>query len=190
MKKLAAVIGLLSGLTIAPSAQQSQSDGPRMTNALELSRPSEYREWVFLASGLGMTYEPSTAATGTRPQNFTNVFVNPASYRAFMQTGTWPDKTALVLEIRGSASEASINAAGHFQTPQVRGMEVHVKDARLPGGWGFFNFRDGATVARPLEGDQVKRCVECHTQHAAVDTTFVQFYPTLIDVARAHGSMK
>jgi hypothetical protein len=26
-------------------------------------------------------------------------------------------------------------------------------------------------------------CYSCHAQHAAVDTTFVQFYPTLLPVA-------
>ena len=27
-------------------------------------------------------------------------------------------------------------------------------------------------------------CYSCHEQHGAVDTTFVQFYPTLIDAAK------
>ena len=81
-----------------------------------------------------MTYDPADAASPTRPQNFTNVFVNPSSYRAFMQTGKWPDKTELVLEIRGSDSEASINKAGRFQTQQVFALEIHVKDSRLPNG--------------------------------------------------------
>ena len=107
-----------------------------------------------------------------------------------MQTGTWPDQTALVLEIRGSETEGSINKGGRFQTAQVRAVELHVKDSRLPGGWGFFNFRNGATSAKPMEGEAVKRCVECHDKNAAVDTTFVQFYPTLIDVARQKGTMR
>jgi hypothetical protein len=28
-------------------------------------------------------------------------------------------------------------------------------------------------------------CYSCHEQHAAVDTTFVQFYPTLLEIAKA-----
>jgi hypothetical protein len=32
-------------------------------------------------------------------------------------------------------------------------------------------------------------CYSCHSQHAAVDTTFVQFYPTLLPIARAKGTI-
>jgi len=33
-------------------------------------------------------------------------------------------------------------------------------------------------------------CYSCHAQNGAVDNTFVQFYPTLIDVAKKHGTFK
>ncbi len=45
-------------------------------------------------------------------------------------------------------------------------------------------------VASPLEGQQLARCVECHTEHTAVERTFVQFYPTLYEVARRMGTLK
>jgi hypothetical protein len=32
-------------------------------------------------------------------------------------------------------------------------------------------------------------CYSCHAQHAAVDTTFVQFYPTLLPIAKAKGTL-
>jgi hypothetical protein len=32
-------------------------------------------------------------------------------------------------------------------------------------------------------------CYSCHEQHAAVDTTFVQFYPTLIELAKSKGTL-
>ena len=79
-----------------------------------LLRP-HYREWVFVGAGLGMTYQPQSDSQ-PRPQMFTNVFVNPSSYRSFMRSGTWPDKTILILEIRASDSEVSINKSGRFQT--------------------------------------------------------------------------
>jgi hypothetical protein len=47
---------------------------------------------------------------------FANVFVNPEAYKGFLQTGTWPDKTMLVLEARMAGSKGSINKNGHFQT--------------------------------------------------------------------------
>ena len=46
------------------------------------------------------------------------------------------------------------------------------------------------SAAAPLTGDAVRSCVECHTQHTAVERTFVQFYPTLLEVARRKGTLK
>jgi len=32
-------------------------------------------------------------------------------------------------------------------------------------------------------------CYSCHSEHGAVDTTFVQFYPTLLPIARSNGTL-
>ena len=67
-------------------------------------------------------------------------------------------------------------------------MEVHVKDtARFPGGWAFFSFDDGAAPAKPIPVTEA--CYSCHSAHAAVDTTFVQFYPTLLPIAQQHATL-
>ena len=63
------------------------TDGPKYGNGSNLIRPTDYREWMFLSSSLGLSYQPSSTGSPT----FQNVFVNPSSYRAFMQTGKWPD---------------------------------------------------------------------------------------------------
>jgi hypothetical protein len=125
-----------------------------------------------------MSYSPKAADTTT----FDNVFVNPEAYRSFLATGTWPDKTTMVLEVREAKSKGSINQHGHFQGTSLLGMEVHVKDAaRYPGGWAFFDFdspeKNGTLIP------QGAPCYSCHAAHAAVDTTFVQFYPTLLPIA-------
>lgn len=177
--------------SLSAQGQQSPADGPRYTNGTSLVRPADYREWTFLGSGLGLTYEGENASPGA-PPSFTNVFVNPSSYRAFMQTGRWPDGSVFVLEIRRSQTGSAPNTTGRFQA-EVVALEAEVKDARFPDGWGFFNFGRGAAitdVAAPLSGDAVARCVECHTEHTAVERTFVQFYPTLLDVARQKGTLK
>lgn len=114
---------------------------------------------------------------------FDNVFVNPAAYRSFLATGTWPDKTVMVLEVRGAQTNGSINHRGHFQDTEVMGMEVHVKDeSRFPGKWAFFEFdspdKNGSLFP------QKAPCYTCHQAHGAVDTTFVQFYPTLLPIAK------
>jgi len=120
---------------------------------------------------------------------FDNVFVNPEAYKAFLQTGTWPDKTMLVLEVRGAGSNASINKSGHFQTPELMGREVHVKDeARFgeTGKWAFFRFESGD---KGMQLPKEASCYSCHQQHGAVDTTFVQFYPTLLGIAKEKGTL-
>lgn len=113
--------------------------------------------------------------------------MNPEAYKAFLQTGTWPDKTMLVLEVRGAGSNASINKSGHFQTSDLMGREVHVRDeARFPGKWAFFGF-DETIPSKQVPKEAA--CYSCHEQHAAVDTTFVQFYPTLLDIAKQKGTL-
>src|SRR5688572_12424208 len=96
-----------SGLAARQSETGREVSGePRYTPSGELIRPDDFREWMFVTSGLGMTYNQPTGAA--RKPNFTNVYVNPSSYRAFMKTGHWPDKTMFILEIRASSSEGSI----------------------------------------------------------------------------------
>jgi hypothetical protein len=175
-----------------PTASRPQADelapaGPRYTAAGELIRPSDFREWMFVTSGLGMTYNQPTGAA--RTPNFTNVYVNPSSHRAFMKTGQWPDKTMFILEVRASSSEGSINKGGHFQSNLVV-MEASVKDeARFPGKWAYFDFgRDMKPQVAALP--RTERCYACHTDNGAVDNTFVQFYPTLLEVATKLGTVK
>ena len=184
----AAVLLVFAGVfTLALRAQNPSPvlDGPDLRDG-RLAFPSQYREWVFLSAGLGMNYGPNAPAPG-QPQSFTNVYVNPASYRAFMQSGAWPDRTLFVLEIRNAASEGSINHSGHYQTDLVA-IEANVKDARLPGGWGFFNFGSQQGGMAPLP--TTATCYTCHAANGAVEHTFVQFYPALMDIARKFGTVK
>ncbi|HZP18006.1 MAG TPA: cytochrome P460 family protein, partial [Terriglobales bacterium] len=146
--------------------------------------PGNYREWVYLSTGMDMSYSP--AAQGMDHHMFDNVFVNPEAYRSFLETGTWPDKTMLVLEVRMGQGKGSINQRGNFQT-DVMGLEVHVKDeARFPGKWAFFGFDDNKTASMVPAGAE---CYSCHQAHGAVDTTFVQFYPTLLPIAKSKGTL-
>ena len=133
-----------------------------------------------------MSYGPNATPPG-RPEPFTNVYVNPSAYREFLVTGRWPDQTTFVLEIRNSASEGSINRRGHYQT-DLRAIEVNRKDARLPGGWGFYNFGRSTEASAPLP--QTAGCYSCHATNTAVEHTFVQFYPELMAVARRLGTVK
>jgi hypothetical protein len=185
---LAALLVLALGLAAAkPQASptnEKNANPPTYTQDGKLRFPANYREWVYLTSGIDMSYRPMG---GMDHSMFDNVFVNPEAYRAFVETGTWPDKTMLVLEARVAGSKASINKNGHYQTGEVMGREVHVKDVtRFEGGWAFFDADDGVTgKLLPKEME----CYSCHAQHAAVDTTFVQFYPTLLEIAKKKNTL-
>jgi hypothetical protein len=150
----------------------------------QLDFPEHYREWVYLSTGFDMSYQPMMKMSG---HLFDNVFVNPEAYKAYVASGVWPDKTVLVLEVRGARSKGSINQSGHYQDTEVVGVEVHAKDEkRFPGQWAFFIFgRNKAARYAPRSAD----CYSCHAAHGAVDTTFVQFYPTLLPVATAKGTL-
>ncbi len=159
--------------------------GPEYTADAQLKLPEHYREWVYLTTGFDMSYNP---AMQMDHHMFDNVFVNPEAYKTFVETGTWPDKTILVLEARMAQSRGSINKAGNYQGTDVMALEVHVKDeARFSGKWAFFGgFGEGKTAKMiPLAAD----CYTCHAAHAAVDTTFVQFYPTLLPIAKSKGTL-
>jgi hypothetical protein len=175
----------LMALAAFAVAAQTVPDGPQFLAGNQLVLPKNYREWVFLSSGLGMTYGPAAEASHGSP-TFDNVFVNPAAYRYFQTNGHWPDKTMFILEVRSATGKGSINNGGNYQSA-VLAVESAVKDERrFPEKWAYFGFGRG-DKARPLPGNS--SCNACHSQNAAVENSFVQFYPTLLEVATAKGTL-
>jgi Cytochrome P460 len=149
----------------------------------KLVRPEGYREWVYLSSGLGMNYSPDAGA----PEMFTNVFVPQWSYRIFLSTGKWPDKTMFVVEDRMSESKGSIVKSGHFQS-DLKGLGVEVKDEqKFPEKWAYFAF---GSDSHPQEAMPKEHCWNCHENNAAVEHVFVQFYPTLKPAAQKFGTYR
>ena len=161
-------------------------DTPSYAANGDMQPPANYREWIYLSTGIDMSYSPN--AMQVDHSVFDNVFVSPAAYRSFLATGTWPDKTIMVLEVRGAKKKGSINQRGQFQDTAVNGVEVHVKDeSRFPGKWAFFEF-DSMQKAGTLIPEKAP-CYTCHVAHGAVDTTFVQFYPTLLPLAKQKNTL-
>lgn len=178
-------VALAAFAAVAGSADEPQR-AAQFDSAGKMAFPADYRTWVYLSSGHGMSYNPAANAGANVP--FDNVFVDPAAYRSFLETGTWPDGTVLVLEVRRGVTLGSINKTGAYQTGDPVAIEVHVKDkARFGGdGWAFFPFEnhDAATMI-----PKSANCYACHAANTAVDRTFVQFYPTLLPIARAKGTL-
>jgi hypothetical protein len=180
---LLAASAAATAIALAATAQPQPSGPVAYAADGKLVAPKDYREWIYLSSGLDMTYGPAGPPPGQHA--FDNVFVDPAAYRAFMKTGVWPDKTVMVLEVRNTAQDMSINKAGHVQTG-VRAIELHVKDS-AKGGWAFYSVSNSGETRRFPEKSV---CHTCHEGSGTVDTTFVQFYPTLIPVAQKAGTMR
>ena len=194
MKRLSLVCGLalaaiclvfFSGAAERPQGAAPRIAAPQFTADGKLVRPEGYRKWVFVSAGYGMSYSQSS----TGMQMFTNVFVTPTAYDHFLANGKWPDKTMFVLEVYGSTSRGSINKHGSYQT-ELSGLDVEVKDeARFADKWAYFNFSE---TAKAVSADKPSRndCWKCHEQNAAVEHSFVQFYPELLKIARAKGTIK
>jgi hypothetical protein len=174
---------LLATLLVTVAVPAQETTDPQYTSEGQLQLPEHYREWVYLTSGFDMSYAASMDMSDHHM--FDNIFVNPASYQSFLKTGTWPDKTEVVLEVRNAHGKGSINQKGNYQG-KLMAIEVHVKDEkRFPGKWAFFGFGEGKTAKMtPTTAD----CYSCHADHGAVDTTFVQFYPTLLPIAGSKGT--
>ncbi|MGA2810019.1 MAG: cytochrome P460 family protein [Candidatus Acidiferrum sp.] len=179
----------LSGVALLHGANPGGADpappGPQFTREGKLVRPQGYRRWVYVSSGLGMSY----AKAPDDMQMFTNVFVTPAAYDSYLATGKWPDKTMFVLELYGSTSQGSINKHGSFQNGFM-GIEAEVKDeARFADKWAYFGFDSNDRAAEANTPSQ-NACWKCHEQNAAVEHSFVQFYPELLKIAKEKGTVK
>ena len=184
------IMAVALALPVQAVAGDTQSDahGSAYTADGRLIPPQGYYQWVFVTSDLGMNYNEESGPDNQPP--FSNVFVNPAAYRSFLKTGTWPDKTVLVKEFRPSATKGSINHHGYFQSGKALSVLVHVKDEkRFKGGWAFFAFGGDALGAPAKQIPTSADCYSCHEAHGAVDTTFVQFYPTLLPIAMKRSTL-
>jgi hypothetical protein len=104
---------------------------------------------------LSAGYGMNYSPTPGSHEMFTNVFVPRWAYQEFAASGKWPEQT----------------------------MAVEVKDSsRYPEKWAYFGFdAEGKTSEAMPKGNG---CWSCHEEHAAVEHTFVQFYPTLKPIAK------
>jgi hypothetical protein len=179
---LCSILLVVSCSTLLATAPDEKASNPQYNDKGQLIRPADYREWIFLSAGYGMNYSP---APGSH-EMFTNVFVQRWAYKEFANSGKWPEQSMFVIDERDAASRSSINQKGHYQT-DLMGLAVEVKDsARNPEKWAYYFFNaDGQTSEAMPKGNP---CWSCHDAHAAVEHTFVQFYPTLKVVAKKFGT--
>ena len=201
---LAAAVAVCAAVAVAgaqaPAAPARVTDGATFAASGAVVRPADYREWVYVTSGLGMSYAPEAQqltapppGSTARPPVFDNVFVNRQSYRAFLQSGRWPDGTMFILELRRGERHVSIDTGGQTQGA-VLGIEAAVKDSAryaATGGWAYLGFGGANGLAESaMPNPPTASCYACHREHTAVENTFVQFYPSLFEVAKRFGTVK
>jgi hypothetical protein len=146
-----------------------------------LLRPASYREWVFVGSSLGLSYaETAVPDTSAGRELFHNVYIDPAAYQAFSETGTFPDGTVMILELMTAEVKNEPGLQGRYEGEFVA-LEASVKDSsRFEGDWAYYGFTErGGRLKDKAEPFDRETCWECHNQNAATDMVFTQFYPVL-----------
>lgn len=147
----------------------------------ELQRPRGYRSWIHV--GTPLTPNDLNNGKAAFPE-FHTVYVDPASYRHYLQTGEWRDGTVMVKELTDVGGKAATSGNGYFQGEFI-GVEASVKsrDRFLtePGHWGFFRFTDegGGPPHRTAAAMPTAACAACHAAAAGQDLVFTQYYPVL-----------
>lgn len=169
----------------SPSANATQTDtGPHYDSTGALLRPKGYETWVFVGSSTGLTYEAGGQRNG--PGEFHDVYIRPESYREYARTGKFPEKTMLVLLLYSPNEKVSPAKGGYFEG-DLDGMAVAVKDhAHFSEGWAYFDFGHAPNLEDAAKAHPKDTCYACHTQHAADDNVFVQFYPILRPIMQSH----
>jgi tetratricopeptide (TPR) repeat protein len=165
----------------APARPAAQFEGKDM-----MLRPEGYREWVFVGSSLGLRYDEGKKRT--ERLKYQNVYIDPAAYRAYKETGAFPRGTVLVLETAAGEEKKEPGLRGSFQKEFI-GLSAAVKDRdRFPDGWAYFTFSDGPGKTKDKTRPAKKSaCYDCHREKGAEDHVFTQFYPVLKE-ARARAA--
>jgi hypothetical protein len=134
---------------------------------------------VLAGSSLGLGYS-ETFAANRDPGMFHNVYIPRPAYERYLRSGSFPEKTMMVMTLYAAGEKVAPSKQGYFQGDFV-GMEAAVKDSeRRPEGWAYYSFTRGmGTLVDSAQPFPKSACFSCHATHAGKDNVFVQFYPLL-----------
>jgi Cytochrome P460 len=164
-------------VTAAPADESPVMPAYDRDRALRL--PEDYRQWVFVGSSLGLSYEASASGH----EMFHETLMEPTAYRHFVKTGEFREGTMFVLMLHGTERAVLPGRRGQF-AGELHGVEMAVKDkTRTPEGWAYYGFGGMGSIAKAAQPEG-SGCFNCHKTHAARDNVFLQFYPLLAEAAR------
>ena len=197
-KKLLGVFLLLvGGVSIPMLMSLSGVSSDRMTTAVQaaekktgmlpgatynakgqLLRPANHREWVFV--GAPVTPNDMNDGKAAFPE-FHNVYIDPASFSSYKQTGKFADGTVILKELVSVGAKSMDSGNGYFQGEFVS-LEAMVKDSKRfkdePGGWAFFRFGEAPNYDATGSRMKTESCNDCHSG-ANEDYVFTSTYPVL-----------
>jgi hypothetical protein len=140
--------------------------------------PDNHREWVFV--GAPVTPNDMNEGHAAFPE-FHNVYLDPASFATYKQTGEFPDGAMIVKELVSVGGKSMPSGRGYFQGEFVS-LEAMVKDTRRfpeePGGWAFFRFGEAPDYQPIAARMKTTDCNTCHSG-ATEDYVFTSTYPVL-----------
>jgi len=173
---------LLSSMLVAQVAPVDASEAKqihyaRFTQDSELLMPRNYREWVFI--GASVTPADMNDGKPAFPE-FHNVYIDPASWEHWKETGEFRDGTIIVKELVGVGGKQAVSGNGYFPG-EFNGIAATVKDskrfAERPENWAYFGFESYEAKRGALQADEA--CSACHKANAEQDMIFTQYYPVL-----------
>ncbi len=186
MKKTKLGLGVVAAVTVA--ALQVVSTGISAdTNAYfkiadgELARPTGYREWIYV--GTPVTPNDMNNGKAAFPE-FHNVYIDPASWAHWKETGEFRDGTILIKELVSVGTKSATSGNGYFEGDFL-GLEATIKSTEHfpdePGNWGYYSFStpDHKTLTASAKAFPAASCNACHQASAADDFVFTQYYPVL-----------
>ncbi|XOV81000.1 MAG: cytochrome P460 family protein [Aestuariibacter sp.] len=147
----------------------------------ELTRPTNYREWIYV--GTPVTPNDMNGGKAAFPEHH-NVYIDPVSWEHWKNKGEFRDGTILIKELVSVGAKAAVSGQGYFQG-EFLGLEATIKSAthfpNEPGNWAYFSFSGPKhkTLSKTAKPFPAKSCNGCHQVSAADDFVFTQYYPIL-----------
>ena len=159
--------------------EKTGSFSPYVDSRGNIILPTDFRStWVHLGSW-------AVPAQRVPYSGFHDVYSQPGSYKAYKETGKWPDGALIVKEIRQVVWDEM--ATGHVvYAGEPSTWFVMVKDTRgrfkgnpnWGDGWGWALFK-AAYPAKNMSTDYKNDCLDCHEPARTTDWVYIKGYPAL-----------
>lgn len=174
------IIALVCGLFLI-SAQISSEEtfSPYVDNSGNIFLPEDFR--------LNMTHLGSWFVADGGASGFHDVYTEKHSVKAFRKTGTFPDGTILVKELRSHTSGAYTTGENvNYANQNLKQWFVMIKDEQnrfqnhpLWGdGWGWALYKPDNPKTN-IATDYKKDCLACHIPAKEKDFVYTEAYPSL-----------